>query len=202
MREKTTLEENVHFDLEGIQNNSKKRFAKIIFQICLYDVIFILSVLDLIFFSEHLALFILGALGVCVSAVLESRVIKHLVFSDYSRARGKVEYVQKEIKVVHTAKVGGINPFGVRKYDNNRKSEIRLGVFIKDGDKVRGYFLNDVNEAHADYYDSKGEMIHFWGTRFPVKTEIGKEKWLCPICGHFNQNEEKICTECKNKIIK
>ena len=32
--------------------------------------------------------------------------------------------------------------------------------------------------------------------------EIAGDKWLCPVCGEFNANEEKICNRCKKKIIK
>ena len=99
-------------------------------------------------------------------------------------------------------KVGGINPFGTRKYDSYSKNEIRLEVFIQKGEDVHGCFLKDVVEEHADYYEAKGKAMHIWGTHFPVKLEIGKEKWLCPLCGKFNANEEKTCEKCKKKILK
>ena len=81
-------------------------------------------------------------------------------------------------------------------------AQTRLGIFIQNGDRVRGYFFNEGTEEHAKYYETKGEAIHIWGTHFPVKLEIGKENWLCPVCGEFNVNEEKTCARCKRKILK
>lgn len=88
-----------------------------------------------------------------------------------------------------------------RKYDAFAKAAIRLTISLKNKDDVHSYVLEGVTEEHSKYYEAKGEAIHIWGTHFPVKLEIGNDKWLCPVCGEFNANKEKICSKCKKKII-
>ncbi len=196
------FELNTPYNTSGLVEDAKKNLRNFIIQIAIYGVLLILSILAIIFFGSYMLVFISGIVLACVSAFLGSKLIKKFSFADYSSACGEIVDVHKEIKTVRTTKVGGINPFGVRKYDHDGKNEVRLGVFIKNGEQVRGYFFNDGTEEHAKYYEDKGEAIHIWGTHFPVKLEIGNEKWLCPVCGEFNANEEKTCLRCKKKIIK
>ena len=196
------VELNTLYDIAGLVEDAKKNLRNFIIQIAAYGVLLILSILAIIFFSSCMLVFISGIVLACVSAFLCSKLIKKFSFADYSSACGEIVDLQKEIKVVRITKVGGINPFGVRKYDQDGKNEVRLGVFLKEGEQVRGCFFNDGSEEHAKYYEAKGEAVHIWGTHFPVKLDIGKEKWLCPICGEFNANEEKSCNRCKKKIIK
>ena len=70
-----------------------------------------------------------------------------------------------------------------RKYDAFAKAAIRLTVSLKNENEVHSYVLERVTEEHSNYYESKGEAIHIWGTHFPVKLEIAGDKWLCPVCG-------------------
>ena len=196
------FELNTPYDIVGLVEDAKKNLRNFIIQISIYVVLLILSILAIIFFGSYMLVFISSIVLVCVSAFLGSKLIKKFSFADYSSACGEIVDVHKEIKIVRTTKVGGINPFGVRKYDHDGKNEVRLGVFLKEGEQVRGYFFNDGTEEHAKYYEAKGEAIHIWGTHFPVKLEIGNDKWLCPICGEFNANEEKTCARCKSKILK
>ena len=196
------FELNTPYDIVGLVEDAKKNLRSFIVQFAICGVLLILSILTIIFFGSYMLVFIGGIVLACVSAFSISKLIKKFSFADYSSARGEIVDVQKEIKIVRTTKVGGINPFGVRKYDHDGKNEVRLGVFLKEGEQVRGCFFNDGSEEHAKYYDAKGKAIHIWGTHFPVKLDIGKEKWLCPICGEFNANEEKICIRCKNRILK
>ena len=196
------FELNTPYDIVGLVEDAKKNLRSFIVQIAICGVLLILSILAIIFFGSYMLVFIGGIVLACVSAFSISKLIKKFSFADYSSARGEIVDVHKEIKIVRTTKVGGINPFGVRRYDHDGKTEVRLGVFIQEGEQVRGCFFNDGTEEHAKYYEAKGEAIHIWGTHFPVKLEIGAEKWLCPICGEFNSHEEKYCARCKRKILK
>ena len=196
------FELNTPYDIVGLVEDAKKNLRSFIVQIAICGVLLILSILAIIFFGSYMLVFIGGIVLACVSAFSISKLIKKFSFADYSSARGEIVDVHKEIKIVRTTKVGGINPFGVRRYDHDGKTEVRLGIFIQEGEQVCGCFFNDGTEEHAKYYDAKGQAIHIWGTHFPVKLDIGKEKWLCPICGEFNANEEKTCTRCKRKILK
>ena len=192
--------ENLVYDVDGLVAEAKKNLRNSIVKISISAVILTLSILAIIFFGSYMLVFIGGIVLACIAAFLCYKLVKQISFADYSSACGEIADVHKDVKIVDTKIVGGIG-FGPRKYDSYKKSEVRLGVFIKNGEEVRGYFFNDGTEEHAKYYEAKGEAIHIWGTHFPVKLEIGKEKWLCPICGEFNANEEKTCKRCKKKIL-
>ena len=174
--------DNLIYDVEGLVAESKKNLRNSIVKISISAVVLTLSILAIIFFGSYMLVFIGGIVLACVSAFMCYKWVKQISFADYSSACGEIADVHKDVKIVDTKVVGGIG-FGPRKYDSYNKSEVRLGVFIKNGEQVRGYFFNDGTEEHAKYYEAKGEAIHIWGTRFPVKLEIGNEKWLCPVCG-------------------
>ena len=193
--------DNLIYDVDGLAAKAKKNLRNSIVKIIVAAVILTLSILAIVFFGSYMLVFIGGIVLACVSAFMCYKRAKQISFTDYSSACGEIADVHKDVKIVDTKIVGGIG-FGPRKYDSYKKSEVRLGVFIKNGEEVRGYFFNDGTEEHAKYYEAKGEAIHIWGTHFPVKLDIGKEKWLCPVCGEFNANEEKTCTRCKRKILK
>lgn len=189
------------YDVDGLVAEAKKNLRNSIVKISIAAVVLTLSILAIIFFGSYMLVFIGGIVLACVSAFMCYKWVKQISFADYSSACGEIVNVHKEIKTVRSAGVGGINPFGTRKYSNYVANEVRLGVFIQEGEHVRGYFFNDGTEEHAKYYEAKGEAIHIWGTHFPVRLEIAGDKWLCPVCGEFNANEEKTCTRCKKKIL-
>ena len=190
------------YDVDGLIATSKANLCTFLVKIAIYSVLLVLSILSIIFYGSYMLVFIVSVVVACISALLCSKLVKNFAFSDYSSTSGEIADVHKEITIIRTTKVGGINPFGVRRYDQDAKNEIRLGIFIKNGEHVRGCFLNDGTEEHAKYYETKGEAMHIWGTHFPVKLEIGKEKWLCPFCGEFNANEENDCVRCNKNIMK
>ena len=192
---------NLVYDVDGLVAEAKKDLRNSIVKISIAAVVLTLSILAIVFFGSYMLVFIGGIVLACVSAFMCYKWVKQITFADYSSACGEIADVHKEIKIVDTKIVGGIG-FGPRKYDSYNKSEVRLGVFIKNGEEVRGYFFNDGTEEHAKYYEAKGEAIHIWGTHFPVKLEIEGDKWLCPVCGEFNASEEKACTRCKKKILR
>ena len=190
------------YDVDVLVAEAKKNLRNSIVKISTAAAVLTLSILAIIFFGSYMLVFIGGIVLACVSAFMCYKWVKQISLADYSSAYGEIVNVHKEIKTVRSAGVGDINPFGTRKYSNYVTNEVRLGVFIQEGEQVRGYFFNDGTEEHAKYYETKGEAIHIWGTHFPVRLEIAGDKWLCPICGEFNANEEKTCTRCKKKILK
>lgn len=190
------------YDVAGLVSTAKVNLCKFVAEIVICVFLLVLSILAIILYGSYMLVFIGGIIVACISAFFCSKLIKNFAFSDYSSASGEIVDIHKEIKIVDTMSVGGINPFGTRRFDNYKKNEVRLGIFIQNGNQVRGCFFNEGTEEHAKYYETKGEAIHIWGTHFPVKLEIGKEQWLCPVCGEFNVNEEKTCARCKRKILK
>ena len=201
MKDKLLVGSDLPYDLGGITKIAKKRLAVALIQITCYSLVFVLSVIAIVLFGGYVSVFICGAVLAVVSAVLLSKSLSKLHIVDYRSAVGEITEVHKDVATVRTTKVGGIGY--IRKYDTYTKKEVRLGVFLKkDNGEIHACHFNDGTEEMAKYYEEKGQAIHIWGSHFPIKLEIGKEKWLCPICGEFNPKEEKICTKCRNQILK
>ena len=188
------------YDLQGITELSKKRVGKIVLQISLYTVFLVLSILAVVLLGEYLWVFIIGIAVACISAFMCAKQFRKISFLDCSISQGEIADVLKESTTVRSI-TGGYGMYVTRKYDAFAKAAIRLTVSLKNEDEVYSYVLEGVTEEHSKYYEAKGEAIHIWGTHFPVKLEIGNDKWLCPVCGEFNANEEKNCARCKKKII-
>ena len=173
----------------------------IILQIALYSTLSVLSILVIVFYGSYLAVFIFSLIITCISVFSLGKSVNKINFADYRSSYGEIINVHKDIKIVSTISIGGLG-LRPRKYDTSKKDEIRLGVFIEQNKAINSYYLNGVSEKHVKYYEEKGKAIHIWGTRFPVKTNIENNQWLCPVCGEFNSEEEKVCSGCKGKILK
>lgn len=188
------------YDFQGITELSKKRVGKIVLQISLYTLFLVLSILAIVLFGEYLWVFIIGITVSCISVFMCAKQFRKISFIDCSIAQGEIADVLKESTTVRSI-TGGYGMYVTRKYDAFAKAAIRLTISLKNEDDVHSYVLEGVTEEHSKYYEAKGEAIHIWGTHFPVKLEIGNDKWLCPVCGEFNANKEKNCSRCKKKII-
>lgn len=189
------------YDIDLITVSAKRNLRNLVLLIVLHIITTVLSILAIVFCGSYLAVFISAVAIVCVSVFLLSKSLTKIKLANYRSTYGEIINIHKDVKIVSTISVGGLG-LRTRKYDTYKKDEIRLGVFIEEDETINGYYLNGVSEEHVKYYEGKGKAIHIWGTRFPIRTNIENEKWLCPVCGQFNSNEEKICAGCKTKILK
>ena len=192
---------NTEYDVESLVPSSKKHLNKALLLLGLYSVVFVISVLAVIFCGSFLPIFVIGIVVACACAFFILKQLKTIRFSDFKESHGEIIDVLKESTTVRSI-TGGYGMCVTRKYDAFAKAAIRLTVSIKNDDEIHSYVLDSVTEEHANYYETKGEAIHIWGTHFPVKLEIDKEKWLCPVRGKFNENKEKYCARCNRKILK
>ena len=192
---------NTGYDVKNLIFSSKKHLNKALLLLGLFSIVFVISVLALIFWGAILPIFVIGIVVACACAFFILKQLKTIRFSDFKESHGEIIDVLKESTTVRSI-IGGYGMYVTRKYDAFAKAAIRLTVSIKSNDEIHSYVLNGVTDEHAKYYETRGEALHIWGTHFPVKFDIGKEKWLCPICGEFNASEEKICVNCKEKILK
>ena len=193
--------ENLVYDVDGLVAEAKKNLRNSIAKISVAAVVLTLSILAVVLFGSYMLVFIGGIVLACISAFMCYKWVKQISFADYSSACGEIADVFKESTTVRSI-TGGYGMYVTRKYDSFAKAAIRLTISLKNEEEVHTYVLEGVTEEHSNYYEAKGEAIHIWGTHFPVRLEIGSDKWLCPVCGEFNANEEKICNRCKKKIIK
>ena len=193
--------ENLVYDVDGLVAEAKKNLRNSIVKISIAAIVLTLSILTVVLFGSYMLVFIGGIVLACVSVFMCYKCVKQIVFADYSSTCGEIADIFRESTTVRSI-TGGYGMYVTRKYDAFAKAAIRLTVSLKYDNDVRSYILEEVTEEHSNYYEAKGEAIHIWGTHFPVRLEIGSDKWLCPVCGEFNANEEKICNRCKKKIIK
>ena len=201
MGTKHSIELNTDYDIELLVSSVKKSLKKSLLMLGLYSFILAISVLAVIFWGSYIPVFVICIIAACVFAFLILKRLKTIRFSDLKTSHGEIVNVLKESTTVRSI-TGGYGMYVTRKYDAFAKAAIRLTVSIKSNDEIHSYILDGITEEHEKYYAQKGDAVHIWGTHFLVKLDIGKEKWLCPICGEFNATEEKTCTRCKRKILK
>ena len=192
----------IRYDIEGLIAESRASLLKFVVKMIAFSLLILLSIFMIILYGSYVAVFACGILVAGVCLFLLFKLIRKFNVSDYSSISGKVTHVHKEIKTVDTMSVGGINPFGTRRYDSYKRDEIRLSIFIENENAVRVYHLKGATEEHLSYYESAGEVMHIWGTHFPVILSPNDEKWLCPVCGRFNKAEDKACSECGRGILR
>ena len=192
---------DTEYNIELLVSSAKNHFKKSLLILGLYALIFAVSILVLILWGSSLPIFVIGIVVACTCAFFILKQLKTVKFSDFKESHGEIIDVLKESTTVRSI-TGGYGMYVTRKYDAFAKAAIRLTISIKNDDEIHSYVLDGVTEEHEKYYETKGKAIHIWGTHFPVKLDIGKEKWLCPVCGKFNANEEKTCERCKRKVLK
>ena len=201
METKHFNELDTNYDVELLASSAKKRLNKSLLMLGLYFFILAISVLAVIFWGSLVAVFIIGIVAACICAFLILKQLKTIRFSDFKTSHGEIADVLKESTTARSI-TGGYGMYVTRKYDAFAKAAIRLTVSIKNTDEIHSYILEDVTDEHEKYYELKGDAIHIYGTHYPVMLKIGQDKWLCPVCGEFNASGEKICANCKEKVLK
>jgi len=202
MSKRSMTELNSPYDICYLVSAAKKKAVFLVLKLIVCVAVFALAAILIVLYGSNILFLVPSMVAALVSAGCFGKLLRAINLSDYKCSCGEVVDVLKEIKTVDTQSIGGINPFGTRQYDSYKKNETRLTVFVKEGENVNSYYLKGVSEKHLKYYESSGDVIHIWGTRFPVKLEIGNEEWLCPVCGEFNSSGEKECVMCKSRVIK
>ena len=201
METKHFIELDTDYDIDLLLSSAKKRLNKATLLLGLYSIILVTSILSIIFLGSFVPVFIIAIIAACISLFLTSKQLRTIRFSDLKTSHGEIADVLKESTTKRSI-TGGYGMYVTRKYDAFAKAAIRLTVSIKNTDEIHSYVLEGVTEEHAKYYESKGNAIHIYGTHYPVKTKINQDKWVCPVCGEFNAKGEKICANCKEKVLK
>lgn len=192
---------NTTYDVKGVSSMLKKHFVINVILTISYLLVFAFGVLAVILWGSYLVIFVLGTLLIVLSVFLFVKTISKINIQDYSFAIGEIVELHKDIRIVDTMSVGGVNPFGTRKYDTYKNDEIRIIIYIKDHSNIKAYYIRGVTDEHIKYYKENEIAFHIWGTRFPIMLDSHDDKWLCPICGAFNRENEKVCEICGNRII-
>ena len=189
------------YDTEEISKIINKRFLGTVLKTAVLVLLFVISVVAIIIYGTYLAVFIAALIIVIAASLLLGKTIKGMRFGAPRYSLGKIENVHVEIKNIRTHPVATFGLFR-RKYDMDWKDEIRLSVYIKNGEDIHAYHLNGISQKQADYYKEGEEAMHIPLTRFPIYNNSERKNWLCPICGTFNENSVSYCENCKCKALK
>ncbi len=192
----------VFYNIEEIKKSAKSRLKFNISGLVANSVLLILSVALLFVYGSNLSAFLSGTVGFLISVSFTIRYSKKIKNSSYINIDGKIANVYKD-NTVHRL-FAGYGMWVRREYNHYNVDKVRLTVFLKNknGENVRSFVLDGVSDEHVSYYENGCEAFHIFGTRFPVRTSIKGERWLCPVCGTFNNMSEKHCGKCKEKIVK
>ena len=193
----------MEYDLAAIETAAKKKLRRAIIVVSLCAAALIGEILISIFWGAGLYAFIPIAIVAYFAVFFSVKELKRAKIFDYlNAAKGTIAEVHKESKTVDTKAVGGVNPFGKREYDSYTRKENSLVVFLNTGDTVRSYELLGTSDEHESYYERRGEAVKLSGTHYPIlKAPVG-DRWLCPFCGSFNGDGDRICSSCRNKVMK
>lgn len=190
------------YDLQSIQRSAGRTFRICVSLTATFAALLLMSAAALIFYGKQPAVFIISAIILCASAAILAKQLRELGRIDRSLAYGEIVDVHKEVKAVSTTSVGGVNPFGMRRYDSYKREDTRLTVSIREGDDdVFVYYLNGVTADHVEYYEAAGKALHIPGTRFPLRLNVEDDVYLCPFCGEFNTGTAKTCSSCRSQVF-
>ncbi|MBO5315177.1 MAG: hypothetical protein J6B48_01975 [Clostridia bacterium] len=191
---------NTRYDIDGIAAKRKSEIFCSIFW-CVFGILLLIaSIVAMLFKGSNTILFIISAVCAIISLCILFYEKRNAKFGSTKGYSGTVEKIDLKIGAnngIMTVGYGGL----VRKKHSQYFRDInRVILYIRSGDDIIVKELSDVSKNLEGYYKVGDEIIHIGGTRFPVKPEI-TGRWLCPVCGEFNAEEECACRFCKNMIL-
>lgn len=201
---KNTLADiNSIYDVENVSKEGKKGYVKGFVIAMLWALLTLAcGIIAATVGVTHIWVLVVCAVFALVSGFIGKRELaKAAVKFDPKASHGEIADVLKEV-VTKRSITGGYGMYVTRKYDAFSKEAIRVTLSIKGEKNVQQYVLDGSSEAHLRYYETCGEAIHIPYTRFPVKLDFENERWLCPVCGEFNETNVKSCRTCRKKILK
>ncbi len=204
MNKKDLLRHESIYDIPSIVKISKKKLKLSVIELFICMLVIALSVVLIVLYNSNLWVFLVSVAFFAIAVLVLLKTVGNIKKSSYTNSRGEIVKVFKKVTLHYPIKGSGLGVgiSGKREYDDYNKEVIVITVFIKEYDSIYSYKISGVTERHVRYYETIGNAIHIYGTRFPVKEESENTAWLCPICGAFNDLNEKICGHCQNKILK
>ena len=189
------------YDVDCIEKKQKQEMFCSALWLVFGFLLLLSSTISIFTKGENPIWFVISGLCAITSLVLLFREKKNAKF-------GKLKRVFGTVKKVHL-KVGSSNGLLTTSYSGNYRARYSsygrdihaFTIYIDDGKRVRSYTIKDTARAFDSYYEIGDEVLHIGGTRYPVKPEFS-DRWLCPICGEFNPENECVCKKCKNVILK
>lgn len=189
------------YDVEYIEKKQKQELFCSVLWFAFGVLLLVASVIAIFAKGENPIWFVISGLCAITSLVLLFREKRNAKF-------GKAKTVFGTVKKAHL-KVGGSNGILTASYSGTHRARYSnygrdihsFTIYVDDGKSVHSYSIKDTSRAFDKYYEIGDKVLHIGGTRFPVKPEFS-DRWLCPICGEFNSENDCACKSCKNVILK
>lgn len=191
---------NTRYDIDGISSKRKSETFCSIFW-CVFGVLLLLaSVIAMILKGTNIIAFSISSVCAVISLAVLFYEKRNAKFGSTKGYSGIVEKIDLKIGASNGIMTVGYGGLVRKKHSQYFRDINRVILYIRSGDDIIVKELSDVSKNLEGYYKVGDEVIHIGGTRFPVKPEISG-RWLCPVCGEFNAEEECACHSCKNMIL-
>ena len=191
---------NTRYDIDGIATKRKTELFCSVFW-CAFGVLLLAaSIVAMLLKGSNTILFIISAVCAIISLCILFYEKRNAKFDSTKGYSGTIEKIDLNIGASNGIMTVGYGGLVRKKHSQYFRDINRLTLYIRTGDNIIAKELSDVSKNLEDYYKVGDEVIHISRTRFPVKPEI-TGRWLCPVCGEFNAEEECACRFCKNMIL-
>lgn len=191
---------NTRYDVVGLEKKQKQElFCLVLFSIFAV-LLLVTSIVCMFTLGDNLLWFFCSTLCATIALLI---LYKQKKRTKLGRLKTRVGIVKKlNLRVNATNGILTVGYGGTRRarYSDYGRDINVFTIYIDDGDKVCGYTVKDTSKRLESYYQVGDEVIHIGGCRFPVKPNF-YDLWLCPVCGEFNDENEKVCHKCKNLIL-
>lgn len=192
---------NTRYDIDGIAKKLRsKAFCSVFWRI--FGVLLLAtSIILMLLKGSNTLLFTISAVCVIISLCILFYEKRNAKFGSAKWYFGTIEKIDLKIGASNGIITVGYGGLVRKKYSKYFRDINRVIIYIRSGDDIIIKELSDVSKNLESYYRVGDEVIHIGRTRFPVKPEI-YGRWLCPVCGQLNPEEECDCHSCKNMILK
>ena len=192
---------NTRYDIDNIAKKRKSEIFCSAFWYIFGVLLLLTSVILMLVKGSNTILFVISAVCAVISLSILFYEKKNAKFGNTKTYSGKIEKIDLNVGASNGIMTVGYGGLVRKRYSNYFRDINRITLYIALNDEIKPLELSDVSKNLEGYYKVGDEVIHIGGTYFPVKPNFN-ERWLCPICGDFNAENDCGCHSCKNYIIK
>lgn len=192
---------DTRYDVDHIEKKQKQEIFCSALWFVFGVLLLVASIVSIFVGGKNPVLFVISCLCAITSLVLLFREKKNAKYGKLKTVHGTVKKVHLKVSGSNGILTTGYSGTYRARYSNYGRDIHSFTIYVDDGKRVRSYAIKDTAKAFDKYYEIGDEVLHIGGTRFPVKPKFS-DRWLCPICGEFNEDGECACKGCKQLVLK
>lgn len=192
---------NTRYDIDGIAKKLRSKAFYSVFWRIFGALLLAASIILMLLKGSNTLLFTISAVCAIISLCILFYEKRNAKFGSAKGYFGTIEKIDLKIGASNGIMTVGYGGLVRKKHSHYFRDINRIILFIRSDDDIIVRELSDVSKTLEGYYKVGDEVIHIDRTRFPVKPEI-TGRWLCPVCGEFNQETKCSCKNCKSVILK